>query len=265
MLSLSGKVASGLTRDRARLQEAILSLKSQGDYLHINEACPKIGYFQAWLMEFPQESEAFRDAARQLMACGASSDPQDAERTVRLIAQRIVNVVGRDYVQSFSAIDEIVRRMSTLPGQRTLILISPGFVVRDPVVSAAESQMINLAAQSNVTISTLSARGLYTTSQTAGNDFSSRYSLLDLSWTESSLSEYADGTGGTFFHNSNDLETGLKSLAEAPETVYLLELSLDNVKPDVTFHRLKVKVNRDGLQLQARRGYFMPNPDKNKK
>jgi hypothetical protein len=41
VLSLSGKVASGLTRDRAKLQEAILSLKSQGDYLHISEGCPK--------------------------------------------------------------------------------------------------------------------------------------------------------------------------------------------------------------------------------
>ena len=264
VLSISGKVTSGLTRDRAKLQEAILSLKSQGDYLHINQACPKIGYFQAWLMEFPQEAEAFRDAARQLMACGASSDPQDAERTARLIAQRIVNVVGRDYVESFSAIDEIVRRMSTLPGQRTLILISPGFVVRDPVVSAAESQMINLAAQSNVTISTLSARGLYTTSQTAGNDISSKYSLLDLSWTESSLSEYADGTGGAFFHNSNDLETGFKSLAEGPESVYLLELSLDNAKPDRAYHSLKVKVDRVGLQIQARRGYFIPKPEKAK-
>jgi hypothetical protein len=33
VVSLSGKVDSGLTRDRAKLQEAILSLKSQGDYL----------------------------------------------------------------------------------------------------------------------------------------------------------------------------------------------------------------------------------------
>ncbi len=262
VLSLSGKVASGLTRDRAKLQEAILSLKSQGDYLHINQGCPKIGYMQAWLMEFFTEAAAFRDAARQVMACGASSDPQDAERTARLIAQRIVEVVGEDYVESFSAIDEIVRRMSTLPGQRTLILISPGFVVRDPKVSNAESQMINLAAQSNVTISTLSARGLYTTSQTAGNDFSSGYSRADVSWAEGALSDLADGSGGTFFHNNNDLDAAFKALAEAPGTVYLLELSLDNAKPDGAYHHLKVKVNRDGLQLQARRGYFTPQPEK---
>lgn len=264
VLSLSGKVASGLTHDRAKLREAILSLKSQGDYLHINEVCPKIGYLQAWLMEFPQEGAAFRDAAMQLIACGASSDPQEAERAARLIAQRIVNVMGRDYVASFSAIDEIVRRMATWAGRRALILISPGFEIRDPEVSAAQSQMINLAAQSNVTISTLSARGLYATAVTAGNDNTNGYAIQDIHMAESSLSDLADGTGGTFIHNSNDLEAGFKSLAEAPETVYLLELSLHNLKPDVAFHRLKVKVDRDGLQLQARQGYLMPKPEKAK-
>ena len=127
VLSLSGKVASGLTRDRVKLQEAILSLKSQGDYLHINEVCPKIGYLQAWLMEFSQEAGPIGEAAMQIVACGASSDLHDAEQTARLTATRIVEVVGRDYVESFSAIDEVVRRMAALPGQRTLILISPGF------------------------------------------------------------------------------------------------------------------------------------------
>jgi VWFA-related protein len=270
VLSLSGKVASGLTRDRARLEEAILSLKSQGDYLHLNEACLKMGYVQAWLMEFPQETAASHNAAMQLIACGASSDPQEAERTARLIAQRIVRGMGRDYVNSFSAINEVVRRMATLPGQRTLILISPGFEIRDPQVSAAQSQTINLAAQSSVTINTLSPRGLYTTFMTASNDnaevqdLTSGYAMQDIRVAESSLSDLADGTGGAFFHNSNDLEAGFKALAGGPESVYLLELSLDNVKPDGAFHRLKVKVNRDGLQAQARRGYFMPKPEKAK-
>ena len=270
VLSLSGKVASGSTRDRAKLQQAISSLKSQGDYLHLNEACLKMGYVQAWLMEFPQEFAASHNAAQQLIACGASSDPQEAERTARLIAQRIVKVMGRDYVQSFSAIDEVVRRMATLPGQRTLILISPGFEIRDPQVSAAQSQTINVAAQSSVTINTLSPRGLYTTFMTASNnnaevqDLTSGYAMQDIRVAESSLSDLADGTGGTFIHNSNDLEAGFKALADASRTVYLLELSLDNVKPDGTFHRLKVKVNRDGLQLQARHGYLTPQPEKAK-
>ena len=76
------------------------------------------------------------------------------------------------------------------------------------------------------------------------------------------MAELADGSGGTYFHNSNDLLAGFKDLAAAPEYVYILELALDNVKPDGTYHRLRVKVDRSGLQLQARRGYFAPKPEK---
>ena len=62
------------------------------------------------------------------------------------------------------------------------------------------------------------------------------------------------------FHNSNDLDGGLKSLIEAPEVVYVLELPLEKIKPDGTYHSLKVNVDRDGVKLQARRGYFVPKP-----
>jgi hypothetical protein len=52
---------------------------------------------------------------------------------------------------------------------------------------------------------------------------------------------------------------------EVPEYVYVLELSLDGVKPDGSYHCLEVKVNRSGVQVQARPGYFMPKPQKNSK
>jgi VWFA-related protein len=79
------------------------------------------------------------------------------------------------------------------------------------------------------------------------------------------MSELADGTGGTFFHNSNGLEGGLKSLAQGPEYLYLLEFSPEKFKPDGSYHCLKVELNQDGLKVQARRGYFAPALPKNKK
>jgi VWFA-related protein len=81
---------------------------------------------------------------------------------------------------------------------------------------------------------------------------------------EDIMAELADGTGGTYFHNSNDLQGGFQTLTEVPEYVYLLELSLQNVKQDGAYHLLKVKVDQDGLKLQARRGYFAPKPAKSK-
>jgi VWFA-related protein len=81
---------------------------------------------------------------------------------------------------------------------------------------------------------------------------------------EEVMAELADGTGGTYFHNSNDLEGGFRGLMEVPEYVYLLEMSLQNVKHDGDYHPLKVKLDQEGLKLQARRGYFAPKPVKPK-
>ena len=82
---------------------------------------------------------------------------------------------------------------------------------------------------------------------------------------EDSMAELADGTGGLFFHNSNDLDAGFKRLTDVPETVYLLELSLDNIKMDGSYHRLNVKLTQGGFDVNARHGYFAPKPEKNKK
>lgn len=82
--------------------------------------------------------------------------------------------------------------------------------------------------------------------------------------SEEIMAELADGTGGKFFHNSNDLEGGFQALTAVPEYVYLLELSLRDVKQDGAYHLLKVKVDQKDLKLQARRGYFAPKPEKSK-
>ena len=52
------------------------------------------------------------------------------------------------------------------------------------------------------------------------------------------------------------------SLTQAPEYVYLLEFSLEKVKPDGTYHPLKVKVDKEGPKVRALRGYFAPSKDR---
>jgi VWFA-related protein len=141
---------------------------------------------------------------------------------------------------------------------------------------AEKSHILDIAAQSNVTISALDARGLYTTEIDASErGGSSARDLMTgqhaedhaemMSLNEDVMSELADGTGGTFFHNSNDLESGLKSLAQGPEYMYLLEFSPEKFKPDGSYHRLKVRLDQSGFKVQARQGYFAPAPSKTKK
>ncbi len=73
------------------------------------------------------------------------------------------------------------------------------------------------------------------------------------------MAELADGTGGTFFENNNDLSTGMKDLAAVPEVYYVLAFSPQNLKLDGSFHSLKVTLrNPSGLSAKARRGYYAP-------
>ena len=162
-----------------------------------------------------------------------------------------------------------------MPGQLTLILVTSGFLNLEREALNAESRLIDLAVKSNVTISSLDAHGLSSTSIGASErspmlggqslQLNSEYHGNALKYAENSMAELADGTGGEFFHNNNDLKSGLKELAEAPPSIYVLELSLSGVKENGTLHKLKVEVDRKGVQIEARRGYFLPKPPKLKK
>ena len=73
------------------------------------------------------------------------------------------------------------------------------------------------------------------------------------------LAVVADGTGGTFFHSSNDFYEGFTRVAAPPEFSYVLAFTPQNLKSDGSFHTLKVKLNSPlKLTLQARRGYYAP-------
>jgi VWFA-related protein len=273
VVSTSGKTNSGLTRDRAKLQDAIMNLRPSTIYRSTSADCPNIDYYQADLIENKHDPTALQDAVMQVLICNPTK-PDIAEELAVLAARRVVMAGQQDIHVTFAAIAEFVSRMANLPGQRTLILVSPGFPTITPEAIAAESHVVELAAQSNISISALDARGVYTTELKASDDTRGRSgkSLTDMTElrrssmarNDSVMRELSDGTGGTFFHNSNDLDAGFMGLTETPETLYVLELSLENVKMGSGYHSLKVKVDREGMQVQARRGYFLSKPGKNK-
>src|SRR5882724_10605277 len=275
VVSFSG-THSGMTRDRAKLQETISKLKTQELYRHIARECPDIDYYQGDLIENKHSNAAFEQAVQEALTCGHTDLRSVAEGMAQSAARRAVLIGDQDVHVTLGFVAEVVRKMEALQGERTLILISPGFLTVTSEALSEKSQVLDLAARSNVTISALDARGLYTTEIDASENGAHTMQALvtghesdhhrnTRTFAENVMAELADGTGGTYFHNSNDLQGGLQKLTAAPEYVYILELSLANVKMDGTYHPLKVKVNRNGLSLQARRGYFAPQPPKKKK
>jgi VWFA-related protein len=270
VVSISG-MNSGLTHDRTKLQEAVMKLQAQELSQHDDRACPNIDYYLADLIQNKRDEQALDLAEEDYATCAnlVGTTPGMAERMVRSAAAITLAIGDRDIWTTLGTMREVVRRIGTLPGQRTLILISPGFLTLTPEAMTQKSQLLDVAAQSNVTVSALDARGLYSTEiDSSQRGSTSTRDLIQgqhaehhretMKLNENVMAELADGTGGTYFHNRNDLEGGFKSLTQAPEYVYLLVFSPENAKPDGAYHLLKVKVDNGKLRVQARQGYFVP-------
>lgn len=277
VVAMSGKVNTGLTRDKAKLETAIASLQPRGFYQSTEAECPSISFYQADQIENKHDPGALAAATEQVFSCSPGMDrirdQNIAEHIAESTAMRALTLGHQDVQATYASMSEYVRRVAALPGERTIILVSSGFLSLSAEEKIQESRVMDLAAQSNVILSALDARGLYTTelnasvrSQGAGRlvQLQAEYHRNTMTSNENVMAELADATGGTYFHNSNDLDAGLKALTAVPECIYVLELSLADVKQNGSYHRLKVKVDREGTQLQARRGYFMSKPGKQK-
>lgn len=272
---------SGLTHNRTPLKLAIENLKVRQAFQHDASACPDIDHFSADLILNKNSVTEFNNQVEKTLKCshlngGRPGDLAIAQTTVKTTAETAMQQGDEDTRESIGFLRDVVYTMSKLSGQRTLIFISPGFLSLSQDSMQMESQLMNLAAGASVTISTLDARGLYGLIPNAdkGGDEGLASMLTGASLenhkdalrqSKQIMAEFADGTGGTFFHNSNDLAGGLAALAAGPEYKYLLELSLQDVKLNGAYHSLKVEVDRNDLKVQARSGYYAPKPQKGAK
>ncbi len=84
------------------------------------------------------------------------------------------------------------------------------------------------------------------------------------------MATMAEGTGGTFYHNSNNYDEGIARTAAAPEDLYVLGFSPLDLKLDGKYHNLKVTLkSAKGMDIQLRKGYYAPkyaaNPEEQAK
>jgi hypothetical protein len=156
--------------------------------------------------------------------------------------------------------------MEKMPGRRTMIMASSGFFSIPNQVQHAQDKMIDGAIHAGIIINTLDAKGLW-----ASGDMSQGYDMMKhmdnnslLGTIENDVSDdplaaIAYGTGGKFFHNSNDLDGGLRDIAALPAASYVLGFSPEDAKDNGTFHNLKIKLpNHHDIHIEARPGYFEP-------
>lgn len=271
----SGQTVLDFTDDRAKLHEMLKRLQPHPVGTSGMQECPDISYYEADLMENKHDSQAIETATYDALACAFQNDTRmlsAAQQLADSAAIRMLDIGDAQTQYSLRFLEEMVRRISILPGQRSLILISPGFLF--PGREYQVSEILDRAVRANVVVNAVDARGLYTIDP--GGDISqpgppvsflgaaaggrkSSYLIGQANSQQDVMAELADGTGGTFFHNNNDLDDGFRRVAAAPEVFYVLGFSPQNLKFDGRYHALKVTLaKRLKFSVQARKGYVAP-------
>ena len=289
IFTTSGRMMSDFTGDREKLRKAVNSIQPWTSGPDSQQDCPPMTYYMAdllvnkdlyldgylytdeQLLALVQKNQVNEELIAEMAEANACSQTTgvDTIKLVRVAARQALTYGDHDNALALGAIEDVARRISVMPGSRTMVLVSPGFLLtRDHL--AHEYAALDRAIRANVTINTIDIRGLYTA--IPGGDASHRgysstfggmLSLADMTAANQQqdvLGELADGTGGTFFHNDNGLKEGLNLIAARPDYVYVLGYSPEDLKFDGSYHKLKVTVkNPANLTLQARRGYWAPN------
>jgi VWFA-related protein len=270
--STSGQVTQEFTQEHERLQESLLSVVPRPVMAGGFHDCPEISYYQADQIENRHDSQALAVATEDALVCAYGSDPRftaQAQALAAMASQRVVASGDSQTEYVYRHLDEIMRRLAAMPGQRVMAFVSPGFIIT-AMLTSDSSSLIDRANRSNIVINTIDARGLYTTDllgdisdpphdsiKTAG--IKGLYRVQSQSAQSDILAQLADGTGGTFFHNRNDIDEGLREAVAAPAMSYLLGFSPQNLKVNGAYHTLKVTLaGKQKFSVQARHGYYAP-------
>src|SRR5438552_5806793 len=201
----SGQLTQEFTDDREKLSKALLgilphSMTSQGFH-----DCPEVSYYQADLIVNKSDVQALAVATDDALQCAFSGDTRmiaAAQSLAQAAANRMVAQGDNETQYAYRHLEDVVRRLASMPGQRILVLVSPGFI--SSTLQSEASEMVDRATRSNIVINTIDARGLYTpdmgdiadppndTIRTAG--FKTSYRVSTQVAQEDVLAQLADGT-----------------------------------------------------------------------
>ncbi len=161
----------------------------------------------------------------------ADMNPEETAFKVRIRAE--------DTIAAFRAISD---HMAILPGRKSVIWISGGFSWRQLATSSGPSFDAAAVAMNdaNVALYAVDARPLPYSTET----------------NIATMKRFAEATGGKAYYHRNDIDKAILEAMEDLQVSYTLGFYLSDDEQDGKFHPLKVSVNRRGLELRYRRGYF---------
>ena len=277
IFSTSGQTTQEFTADRNLLKQALNGIvpRPVGGHTPGILDCPDISYYQADLIENKRDSQSLEVATEDAVQCAFGGDTTKtamARGMAEGAAVRALSSGDMETEYAYRHMEEAMRRLAAMPGQRVMVFVSPGFILSQ--LFAESYDIIDRATRAKIVIDTLDVRGLYTpdmmgdiadppsdSRRTVG--VKSMYRVSAQAAQSEILDEFAAGTGGTYFHNRNDLDEGLRQAVAAPPVSYVLGFSPQKLKLNGSYHTLKVTLaGKEKYAIQARRGYYAPRTQK---
>lgn len=127
-----------------------------------------------------------------------------------------------------------------------------------PEIRRVESEL----SSSQIAIYPVDVRGLVSGMEgtAAQGSFDPVAGMQDLSTSQNTMRDIASETGGKAYVNQNEIKAGVESAVADNAAAYTLGYYPENKKWDGKYRSIKVKLNREGVQVHHRRGYFAIDP-----
>ena len=158
IFTTSGQGTLDFTDDRDQLREAMARLVPRPVARCRGQECPDISYYQADQIVNKQDAQAVAAAVVELASCLRTDPAELPKASVLPMAQQVLNAGEQETRVALAALKDAVRRMSAMPGERILVLVSPGFLTLSEN-QPDEYDAIDRALRANVLMNVLNARG----------------------------------------------------------------------------------------------------------
>ncbi|HEU4833503.1 MAG TPA: VWA domain-containing protein [Pyrinomonadaceae bacterium] len=185
-----------------------------------------------------------------------------------------------------AALAAIAEGLRPIPGKKTLVLFSQGFVT-PAVLDWQVQSTIDIANRANTAIYIIDSAGLRAGAPTSGalvpgsplagvsaiTNQEQRIravggeTVFDYARQEGQTREYdilfrlSGDTGGKFLKGNNDIGQGLERINEEIQARYTLAYRSTNQNFDGTFRKVKIEVRRPDTQILSRSGYYAIPPE----
>lgn len=279
--SSSGRTLD-FTAEKAKLIAAIDNLRphplfSEGGLT----VCPRITPYQAYQIAVMFDPLALNAAIDEAKACSDAPDdgtaayarrPPGLDPVTQMVkgqAEATWNQVRAASQATLDAIGGAASSLSNMRGRCLLLLVSSGFLAG--TLEREQERLINQALHAGIVINALDAKGLYVEAPGRPIDetldeleippstylFEAISQVSRLDAATDLMADFAQSTGGLFFHNNNDLAFGFRELGALPKVTYILAFRPSDIGTFGSYHKLKVRLTSSkSYAIEARPGYF---------